>query len=235
MNKSSWIIFTVIVVALFGGLIIWTKSNNPSVDTESINTNSILSASEASGGIGDHVKGNREAKVILVEYGDFQCPGCASVNSNINEFMETEYSEKVAFVYRNFPLPGHTNARAAAGAAEAAGLQGKYWEMHDTLFTNQNSWSTLDANSRVDTFVSYAEDLGLDINKFKLDFANSDKSSGTDVNKKVSFDRALGVKDKVSATPTFFVNGKKVSDEVFNSLNNSDFEPLQKLIDEASK
>lgn len=226
MSKSSWIIFVVVVVALFGGLVVWTRATNPSIDTSAIDTSSVLAASEASGGIADHVKGNVDSKAVIVEYGDFQCGGCAEISKVVKEFMAGEYAEKVALVYRNFNIPSFTNSRAASGTAEAAGLQGKYWEMHAKLFENQSSWSMLDANSRTDLFTSYAEDLGLDIDKFTSDLAS------TEVNKKITFDKSLGNKDGVSATPAFYINGKKLDDDIYNSFGNRDFEPLQKYLDE---
>ena len=121
MSKSSWIIFVVVVVALFGGLVVWTRAANPSIDTSAIDTSSVLAASEASGGIADHAKGNVDSKAVIVEYGDFQCGGCAEISKVVKEFMAGEYAEKVALVYRNFNIPSFTNSRAASGTAEAAG------------------------------------------------------------------------------------------------------------------
>lgn len=226
MGKNSWIIFTVIVVALFGGLIIWSRNKNPSVDTSSVDTSTILSASETSGNIADNAKGNLESEAVIVEYGNYQCGACANVNTRVAEFMNSEYGEKVALVYRHFQIPGFTNARAAAGSAEAAGIQGKYWEMHDKIFEGQASWANLDSNGRTNVFVRFAEELDLDVEKFKSDL------SSNDINKKISFDSSLGKKDGVTGTPAFFLNGKKLPEDAYSALASGDYTPLQKLIDE---
>jgi protein-disulfide isomerase len=225
MNKVGWIIFSVVVVGLLGGLIIWTRSTNPSVDVSTINSNVILAASEQSGNIADHSKGNVEGKVIIVEYGDFQCPGCGGAYPNVKTLME-EYGDRVALIFRNFPLTSiHPNARAAAAAAEAAGLQGKFWEMHDLLYANQNSWSTLDTSQRTEAFVAFANQLGLKADTFKTDLSNAN------VTKKISFDIALGKEKSVSATPTFFVNGEKLDETTANGIVKGDLAPIKAKLD----
>lgn len=204
MNKYGWIIFSVVVLGLLGGLIIWTRSTNPATDVSKVDNNSILAASVDSGNIADSVKGNKESKVLLVEYGDFQCPGCGAASTNVNALME-EYGDRVALVFRNFPLTSiHPNAKVAAAAAESAGLQGKYWEMHDFLYQNQDAWSNLDTSKRTDAFVGFASQLGLDTAKFTEGLANPD------IAKKVNFDFTLGKQNSVSSTPTFFLNGEKL-------------------------
>ena len=90
----------------------------------------------------DWVKGNRSAPVVLVEYSDFQCPACAASAPLVKQLTE-EFGNKIAFVYRHFPLPQHKNAYPAAQAAEAAGKQGKFWEMADLIFANQTKWENL--------------------------------------------------------------------------------------------
>jgi len=229
MNKYGWIIFSVAVIALLGGLIIWTRSANPAVDVSSVNNNSILAATADSGNIADHTEGKTDSKVILVEYGDFQCPSCGSAYPNVKTIME-EYGDRIALVFRNFPLTSiHPNAKAAAAAAESAGLQGKYWEMHDLLYQNQSAWETLDTTKRTDAFVSFATELQLDTAKFTTDLSNQD------VNKKISFDMALGKANSASATPTFFLNGEKldtVADDIVKGDLTSIREKLDKLLAE---
>jgi protein-disulfide isomerase len=202
MNKYGWIIFSVVVVGLLGGLIIWARASNPTADVSKVDNNSILAASVDSGNISDHIKGNKESKVLLVEYGDFQCPGCGSAYPNVKTLME-EYGDRVALVFRNFPLTSiHPNAKVASAAAESAGLQGKFWEMHDMLYENQEAWSNLATGERVDAFVTFASQLGLDTTKFTEDLTNPD------VVKKVNFDLTLGKQNAVASTPTFFLNGE---------------------------
>ena len=138
MNKVGWIIFSAAVVLLLGSLVVWTRITNPPIDLSGVENNSIVAASEQNGNIADHTKGSDANKILLVEYGDYQCPSCGGVHPNINALME-EYGDDVTLVFRNFPLTSiHPNARAAGAVAEAAGLQGKFWEMHDMLYERQN-------------------------------------------------------------------------------------------------
>ena len=202
MSNKAWIIFAVVAVGLLTALVV--VSGRGKVDVNSIDTRSVLSASEASGNIADQVYGKADSKVILIEYGDFQCPTCGTVHPIVKSLTE-KYKGQVAFVFRNFPLPTiHPNARAAAAAVEAAGLQGKYWEMHNKIFESQTAWSSLSANDRGSYFTNAAKELGLNVDTFNADLA------GANVTKKISFDQALGKKDKVSATPTVFLNGQTV-------------------------
>lgn len=204
MSKTTWIIFAVLCVGLLGGLIYMNTQNR--VDVSDVNGNEVQSASDKNGQIADHVAGDPDAEVTIVEYGDFQCPGCADAFPVLRQVKE-EYSEDIAFIFRNFPLSTiHPNARAAAAAAEAAGLQGKYWEMHDQLYGNQQAWSNLGGGERTDVFASYAENLGLDREQFLNDI-DSDN-----VTAKINFDTELGKAADVTGTPAIFVNGQLIDD-----------------------
>jgi len=206
MDKRGWIIFSVIVVALLGGLIY--ASDKKKVDVGNLDTKSTQAASEKSGNIADHVFGKKDSKVVLVEYGDFQCPACFGAHPNIQALSE-KYKDQIAFVFRNFPLTAiHPNALAAAAAAEAAGLQGKYWEMNNSIYNNQDAWKTATASERTAIFVGFAKELGLNTESFTKDI------SSPSVTKKINFDLALGKKDGVSGTPSFTINGVKQSDEI---------------------
>lgn len=110
----------------------------------------------------DWIKGNESSKVALIEYSDFQCPACAA-NYNLVKYLEGKYFSDIKFVYRHFPLQQHAQAIPAARAAEAAGAQGKFWEMHDKLFENQDKWA--DTTTAKDIFKGYAEELGLDMER----------------------------------------------------------------------
>jgi len=227
MSKTSWIIFSSIVALLFAGLIAWTRIANPPIDVSGIDTSRIITSAENNYNIEDNVKGNTKSSVVLVEYGDFQCPSCAAAHPNV-ETLVKEYGDRIALVFRNYPLTTiHPNARAAAGAAEAAGLQGKYWEMHDLLFTNNQTWSTLDSTARNDSFASMAGTLGLDVERFKADLSSSA------VTRKISFDQALAKKDGVQATPTFIINGAKLDEDVASSFVNGDLAGIKSVIDKA--
>lgn len=225
MNKVGWIIFSAVAVLLLAGLVVWTRVTNPPIDLSGVNNNSIIAASEQNGSIADHATGSTENKILFVEYGDYQCPSCGSAFPHLNTIME-EYGKDITFVFRNFPLTSiHPNARAAAGVAEAAGLQGKYWEMHDMLYENQNDWNSLDAKRRTDIFNGYANTLGLNLDTFKADLTKSE------INKKISFDMALGKKESVSATPTFFLNGEKLDDETSSGIVQGNLDKVKAKLD----
>lgn len=208
MTKKAWIIFVAVVVLLLGGMIYLSNKDKTTADVSKVNTNSVLPAVAGSGNIADHVFGQKDSKVTLIEYGDYQCPGCGSAYPIIKSLTE-KYQGQLTFVFRNFPLTTiHPNARVAAAAAEAAGLQGKYWEMHNALYENQSDWNQLSVDKRNDYFYSLATRLGLKSDQFKSDFLSST------VNKKISYDQALGKKDQVQGTPTFFLNGKELTQYV---------------------
>lgn len=208
MTRNTWIIFTAVVILLFGGLIV--LSNKDSVDVATIDETEVQPASEASGSIADHVFGKIDSKVVLLEYGDFQCPGCKSASEPIKEVTE-KYKDQLAFVFRNFPLTNiHPNAKVAAASAEVAGIEGKYWEMHDTVYGAQDEWSSASGSNRTDLFAGYAKMIGIDEATFKKALEEKNES----ITKKIAFDQALGRKAGVDGTPTFFLNGKKI-DEVF--------------------
>lgn len=225
MTKTGWIIFAVAVILGLGSLVVWTRAANPPLDVSEVNSAVVLEASEASGNIADRVMGNTESKIVLIEYGDFQCPGCAGASLYVQTLME-EYKDDIAFVFRNFPnTSGFPNAKAAAAAAEAAGNQGKYWEMNSHLFQAQSEWASADIATRTDIFVRYAESLQLDAEKFKTDLASKE------IDDKIRFDRALGAKDEVTGTPSFYLNGEKVSDETANGIINGRLDDIKKEID----
>jgi len=151
----------------------------------------------------DHVTGKADAAVTVVEYADYECPACGQFYPIVKK-LEENYGDRVRFVYRNFPIPGHVNGLPAAYAAEAAALQGKFFEMEDQIFTHQADWSTEDAVALSDTLDAYARTLGLDQKKF-----DSDRASDA-VKAKVDKDAQSGIKSGVDSTPSFFVNGTKI-------------------------
>ncbi len=229
MNKVGWIIFSLVVVAVLGGLITWGRIANPPVDLSGIENNSIIAGVAQNGNIADHVKGATDEKITFIEYGDFACPSCGKAHPGVTTLME-EYGDKVTFVFRNFPLTSiHPNARAASAVAEAAGLQDKYWQMHDLLYSNQGDWTSLDASKRTPIFEGYAEELDLDMEKFNADLSSSD------VNKKISFDQALGKNASVNATPTFFLNGEKLDDTTSSAIVQADLTSIREKLDELVK
>jgi protein-disulfide isomerase len=167
-----------------------------------------------------HIRGNPEAPVTLEEFGDFECSSCANLATFIDQLIK-EHHPRVRLIFRNFPLPMHQFARDAALTAEAAGLQGRYWEMHDMLFREQPVWSSAsDAGMWFDT---YAETLGLDLNQFRKD-VKSDK-----VRERMESDQARARSLGVKIAPTLFVDKHEMGP------NDRTPEGVRRLVDEAVK
>lgn len=149
-------------------------------------------------------KGPDQASVILVEFSDFQCPACLAAKPYIDTVL-AKYATSVQFVYRHFPLDQHPYGKKAAQAAEAAGLQGKFWDMYDGLFAKQASLSD-------ETVRTLAKTLQLEINTFERDWKSASVAAI------VEKDRADGITFGVNATPTFFLNGRKMELASFGDL-----------------
>ena len=189
-----WAIIAVVVIgSIFGIVKLASKSQTPGSDNLAITISAIND--------NENVKGDKEAAATLIEYSDFQCPACGSYYPILKKVTE-DLSAKVRFAYRHFPLPQHKNAKLAATVAEAAGKQGKFWEMHDLIFQNQSDWSE-EKNAAI-FFAKYAQDIGLDLARFQTDIASDD------IKAKIENDYKSGVKAGVNSTPSFFLNGKKM-------------------------
>jgi len=159
-------------------------------------------------------KGPADAPVVLTEFSDFQCPFCAKVPLLIDQVLK-DYPKELRFVYKQFPLIAiHQNALTASRAALAAKKQGKFWEMHDKLFANQQAL-------QVDKLKEYAKDIGLDVSKFEADMASPD------VQKQIEDEMKLAQQAQVTGTPSLFVNGKRVT--------NRSVDGLKQMIDDALK
>jgi len=148
-----------------------------------------------------HVRGNPNAPVTLEEFGDFQCPPCGSFAAFAEELLK-EFDSRVRLVFRSFPLSAHEHAREASLAAEAAGLQGHFWEMHDVLYREQAAWSKA-PNAR-ELFESYAGTIGLNVDQFKKDM------DGEKTKARVDADKARGESLGINLTPTIYINGQPV-------------------------
>lgn len=186
---------------LLGGSNTATPTETPVVD---------LKITEA-----DWKLGSSSPSATLVEYSDFQCPACKAYTPLVKAFVE-KHKDSVQVIYRHFPLQQHQNATVAAYYAEAAGLQGKFFEMHDKLFDNQTDWSESKTPEKL--FVTYAKELKLDVEKLKTDAASEQVKNA--VNADLNSGNVVGVQ----ATPTFFINGKKV----LSPQSLDDFEKLLK-------
>ena len=148
-----------------------------------------------------HVRGSRTAPVTLEIYGDFQCPSCAMASQTIDELQE-QYAGKLRVIFHQFPLSMHKHALEAAMAAEAAGLQSKFWEMHDMLYRYQPVWSGISDPGTF--FVAYAGQIGLNVEQFQVDWKSPD------VKARVMADGETGTARGVKNTPTIFINGNEV-------------------------
>lgn len=216
MKPKELAIWIGIIVVLIAGLwlLVAAVNNSPSSSEPlQIKLPAITKA--------DFVSGNPKAKVILVEYSDFQCPACRIYFPLVRQ-LEKDFGNKLSVVYRLFPLiQTHQNSMISGQAAYAASLQGKFWEMHDLLFENQDNWS--DSKSAKDIFIGYAKDLKLDLNKFRTDLdVGSTKKFVTD-----QADKAVAI--GLSYTPSFFINGTHIQ-------NPNGYDELKKVIqDEVDK
>lgn len=161
--------------------------------------------------------GSPAAAVVLEEFADFQCGSCASVNPTMNE-VKSIYGSRINFIFRHFPLSVHDKAYDAAVAAEAAGMQGKFWDMQNQLFTNQAVWSRSDTYKQA--FKEYAQRIGLDVEKWENDMLGIAAKSRVDEDLKRG--RAIGV----DGTPSLYINGTLVP---FNEMRN--IQSMRALID----
>ena len=194
MSKQFAIILAAIVVLFVG---IFALNNH--------GTKSKTATKNSSGTLSNHISGSPSTGVTLVEYGDYQCPYCEQYQPTLNA-VTSEFKDQIQFQFRNFPLVNvHQNAFAAARAAEAAALQGKFWEMHDALYipSDWQSWTV--ATDPTTFFSQYAKQLGLNVKQFKTDFASSA------VNDIINADEAKGTELGVQGTPTFFLDGKMIT------------------------
>lgn len=192
MSQEAKIIISTILVTLFimaGGIFFFSKSEKNIPPTNVLAQNA------------KHTITSKDAKITIVEFADFQCPACAAAHPAIKQIL-AEYKGQINFSYRHFPLPQHANAIPAAQAAEAAAAQGKFWEMYDLLYQNQNEWS--ESNNSTEFFIRYAKKINLDTNIFSKEITNNTYS---DVIQK---DKDDGVTIGVNSTPTIFINGKKI-------------------------
>ena len=209
-----WIVFLVVLVLIIWGLFV--AMNRPA-------SNGLPNVGEPAPVTAvDHVEGPANAPVTLIEYGDFECPACAVYASLVERLSTDEATGTLRIVFRHFPLPQHANAMISAQASEAAADQGKFWDMYKLLYAGQSDWQDQsDADARK-TFDGYAAQLGLDQTRFNQDidspvakqFIQSEQAEG----------QTLGI----DYTPTFFVNGKIIT-------NPQGYEAFKAIIDSAAR
>lgn len=198
-----WVGLVLVVAASVFGIYKLSQTDNGTVLGNNIN-------------IEDHKRGPDDAKVKLVEYSDFQCPACGAFKPVVEQLI-TEYGDRIQFVYRHFPLKSiHGQAEIAGEAAEAAGMQGKFWEMYNKIFDNQSTWAGNFGAEEM--FINYAREIGLDEGKFRADL-----KSGA-VRNKVDKDLADAESIGLNSTPSFFLNGNKIA-------NPSSYDQFRELIE----
>jgi Na+:H+ antiporter, NhaA family len=211
--------FLIIVVVLIGAVAAGWLVLRSSQQSRNSSAPTPDPALEVQGAEPPHIRGNPNAPVTLEEFGDFQCPSCGAYHPELKK-IESEFGDRLRVVFREMPLvPMHEHALLAAQAAEAAGLQGKFWEMHDKLYENQTKWS--EVKDLVPVFVDYAKQIGIDPDAFMKDL-NGDKVA-TRIFQDGKRAHALGVR----GTPTLFVNGKEARDEQMKPEN------LRQMINDA--
>ena len=203
------VIIGIVLLAVVGAGVWLYSSSKPqttsNTNTSNPNTNRAAAnqLNAPAGATPPNMLGSPTASVTVEEFADFQCGSCAATHPTLKE-IQSIYGSKIKFVFRHFPLaiPQHDKAYDAAAAAEAAGMQGKFWAMQDQLFANQQAW-TQNPNYR-QLWVEYATKIGLDVQRFQTDAA------GIAAKSRVDQDMSRGRALSVSSTPTIFVNGQGV-------------------------
>ena len=207
MSNKKNIYYAIIAFIIVAALLLFFGNSNKNDDT--IKTETLP--------IAEHFKGNENSQVVLMEFSDFQCPACAAYYSVLKDVLD-EFGDDIKIVYKHFPLSIHRNAKLAAQAAEAAGAQGRFWEMHDKIFEGQKEWAEVFNPKQV--FIKYAEELSLDVELFKKDMV------GAIAKNKVEKDLQEGKILGVSYTPYFILNGEQIE-------NPKTLEEFKELIEKA--
>lgn len=198
----------ILAIAALGGMVWGLALLGSTTPTGSTTTSTLVDPVTSA----DWITGNQMATHTLVEYGDFQCPACASYYTVVTGLMQ-KYGTQLRLVFRNFPLPIHQYSQISAKAAGAAGKQGKFWEMYALLYEGQSSWST--ADNPQSFFDGYAKNLGLDVVQFGKDMA------APDVIERIAKDVDGGNRSGVDGTPNFFLDGKKLNNQSYGDLEQS--------------
>jgi protein-disulfide isomerase len=199
-NKAFILVTLATIVLLVGGIFVMTREKPTPVINSSILVpqNAVITSGFADG---KYLPASSSAKVTLVEFGDYECPACAVYSPMIKQLL-TENAGKLNYVFRNYPLTQHKNAPISSSAVEAAGLQGKYWEMQEKVYATQSEWSSLPDPTSV--FIGFAKDLGLNTDKFTADL------SLDSIKAKIQSDTNDGKAVNLTETPTFYLNGQKL-------------------------
>lgn len=209
LNGSAkvWIIVAIVVVAVLGlGTWLVIDAQNKRIDFANYNTAEIIPAGDYNGNIADHVEGNPDAPVLIQEYANFQCSHCAAMHPLVKQTV-ADLGDQVGVIFRNVTWSSFPNSKAAAAAAEAAGLQGYWQEYADLLFDRQAEWSGATGTKRTELFNQYFEEVSDgagDLEKFNNDIASDA------VAQKIKFDLGASKEVGVEGTPAFYIEGQFV-------------------------
>lgn len=216
------LIIGVLFIAL-GGLTLLFNSSRQSNAPATLNASSTINSLPAlpPDTLPPHVRGGTNAKVALEEFGDYQCPPCWRLHPILQKIF-SDYGNRISFTFRNFPIAQHKFAVLAAHTAEAAGQQGKFWEMHDLLYEKQPEWR--EADDARPLFMKYAQSLGLDTQRFAQDM------DGSQASMRLILDQRRAQALNVKGTPTLFINGQEVPFE-----ETMDYDKLHALIEQVLK
>lgn len=196
MSTETKVVTGIVIVTLLviiGGIFLLGKGNSQTPNL-TIKPELLQHADSPRAGTG--------TKVTIVEFADFECPSCAALSPVLEQLLKTD-GDKFTLIYRHFPI--HQHSMIAASAALAALEQGKFWEMSDLLFKNQNEWTAPNANAAA-LFRGYAQQIGLDLAKYDVSYADADGKHKEIVQRDQAEGQAMGI----NATPTLIINGEKV-------------------------
>ncbi len=214
-TKVLGVILLLTAVLLFGGIFFLSRGNS-STSPQTIESTTVSQIDYSKG----EKIGSDSAKVKVVEFSDLECPACLAAEPSVKSIRTSYKPDQVQLIYRHFPLPQHTHSSTVAALAEAAGKQGKFWEMHDKLFDTQSQWSAM--GDATPFFMDLVKQLELNENEIKQDMGNPA------VKARIEDDVAEGNRLGINQTPTFFVNGHKLNMKSFDDLNTAVANELKK-------
>jgi len=206
-----WVFVGVVLIGVVAAMVKLASVTNSGTPTAVQTVNILPTVSSA-----DWIRGNTHASTTLIVYGDFQCPACAVFHPVVLS-VEKELGDKLRVIFRHFPLQQHANAIPAALAAEAAGNQGKFWEMHDMIYEHQRDWSEKSKTDAIAIFAGYAQKLKLNIDTFSKDINDSKIIDKIEA----SFDQGVGF--GVDSTPSFFLNNTKLVPRSYGEFRDTIF------------
>lgn len=192
--KTILIFSLITLILIIGGVSLLGRSGSTSQNAAPVDPKLLVREDS-------HKIASDSAKLTVVEFGDYECPACQAAQPVSKQIIK-DYAGKINYVFRNFPLPQHTKGLISAEAAEAAGAQGKFWEMHDKLYETQEVWVVSD--KPLDLFAGYAQELGLDVNRFR------EEVSANKYQDRITGDYNDGTALGIRATPTFFIGTERL-------------------------